>query len=138
ADQADLTGARRLKSIGGGLRVRGPIVSAVAAAAALALAGAARADTVVLDGTPLNVYADGLGALQVRYDNQASGLFYDPAQNPAHAGLEIVEGTSDYPLQQGFDFAPGRVGVQPAAVTGSGIHSVYDVGPDIEVTEDVT
>jgi hypothetical protein len=125
-----------LKSIGDGLRLRGPIGLAVAAA--LVVPAAARADTVTLDGTPLNVYADGLGALQVRYDNQASGLFYDPAENPAHAGLEIVEGTSYYPLQQGFDFAPGRVGVQPAAVSGSAIHSVYDVGPDIEVTEDVT
>jgi hypothetical protein len=92
---------------------------------------------VTLDGTPLNVYADGLGALQVRYDNQASGLFYDPEQNPAHAGLEIVEGTQYYPLQDGLDFEPGRTGITAAAVSGSTIHSVYDVGPDIQVTEDL-
>jgi len=70
-----------LKSIGGGLRSRGPIpirALVAAAAATLALAAPAAADTVTLDGAPLNVYADGLGALQVRYDGQASGLFYDP------------------------------------------------------------
>jgi hypothetical protein len=126
-----------LKSIGGGLRARGPIVTAVAAAV-LAVPAAAGADVVTLDGTPLNVYADGLGALQVRYDNQASGLFYDPEQNPAHAGLEIVEGSQYSPLQDGFDLAPGRTGVAAAAVSGSTIHSVYDVGPDIQVTEDLT
>jgi hypothetical protein len=119
------------------LRLRGPIVTAVAAAA-LAVPAAAGADVVTLDGTPLNVYADGLGALQVRYDNQASGLFYDPEQDPAHAGLEVVEGAQYYPLQDGFNLAPGRTGVSAAAVSGSTIHSVYDVGPDIQVTEDLT
>ena len=125
-----------MKSIGDGLRARGPIGLAVVAA--LAVPAAARADTVTLDGTPLNVYADGLGALQVRYDSQASGLFYDPEQNPAHAGLEIVEGAQYYPLQNGFDLETGRTGVLAATVNGSAIHSVYDVGPDIEVTEDLT
>jgi hypothetical protein len=130
-----------LKSIGGGLRARGPIpIRALvgAATATLALAAPAAADTVTLDGTPLNVYADGLGALQVRYDGQASGLFYDPAQNPAHAGLEIVEGTHYYPLQDGFDLAPGRTGVTAPVVAGPTIHSVYAVGPDVRVAEDVT
>jgi hypothetical protein len=119
------------------LRARGLIVTAVAAAA-LAVPAAAGADVATLDGTPLNVYADGLGALQVRYDNQASGLFYDPDQNPAHAGLEIVEGTQYYPLQEGLDLEPGRTGVSGPAVSGSTIHSLYDVGPDIQVTEDLT
>ncbi len=126
-----------MKSIGGGLRARGLIVTAVAAAA-LAIPAAAGADVATLDGTPLNVYADGLGALQVRYDNQASGLFYDPAQNPAHAGLEVVEGAQYYPLQDGFAFEPGRTGVSGPTVSGATIHSVYDVGPDIQVTEDLT
>jgi hypothetical protein len=107
-------------------------------ALALSIPTAAAADTVTLDGTPLNVYADGLGALQVRYDGQASGLFYDPTQNPAHAGLEIVEGAQYYPLQDGFDFETGRTGVAAAVVSGPTIHSVYTVGPDIRVTEDVT
>ena len=134
-----------MKSIGGGLRARGPIlhrpralVGAAAAVLALSVPAAATADTATLDGTPLNVYADGLGALQVRYDGQASGLFYDPEQNPAHAGLEIVEGGQYYPLQEGFDFAPGRTGVAAPVVSGSTIHSVYAVGPDIQVAEDVT
>jgi hypothetical protein len=127
-----------LKSIGGGLRPRGPIIGAAALALALCVPAAAGADTVTLDGTPLNVYADGLGALQVRYDGQASGLFYDPAQSPAHAGLEVVEGSHYYPLQDGFDLAPGRTGVAAPVVSGSTIHSVYAVGPDLRVAEDVT
>ena len=59
-------------------------------------------DLTYVDGTPINVFADGFGALQVRYDNQTSGLFYDPEQNPAHAGLEIVEG-----FAFGDELAPG-------------------------------
>ena len=62
-----------------------------------------------LDGTPLNIFADGLGAIQVRQDGVAAGLFYDPDENPAHAGLEIKEGESYYPLEDGFTTAPGRV-----------------------------
>jgi hypothetical protein len=129
-----------LKSIGGGLRARGPIpirALVAAGAAALALAAPAAADTVTLDGSPLNVYADGLGALQVRYDNQASGLFYDPDQNPGHAGLEVLEGSQYYALQDGFDLEPGRTQVAAPVVSGSTIHSVYAVGPDIRVAEDI-
>ena len=62
----------------------------------------------MLDGTPLNVFADGLGAIQVRQDGVASGLFYDPDENPAHAGLEIKEGDTYYPLPGRFSTAPGR------------------------------
>ena len=67
----------------------------------------------MLDGAPLNVFADGLGAIQVRVDGVAAGLFYDPDENPAHAGLEIKEGETVYPLQDGFATAPGRVDVEP-------------------------
>ena len=66
----------------------------------------------MLDGAPLNVFADGLGAIQVRQDGVAAGLFYDPSENPAHAGLEIKEGETYYPLQDGFATAPGRVTVE--------------------------
>ena len=127
-----------MKSIGGGLRPRGPIIGAAALALALCLPSVAGADTVTLDGTPLNVYADGLGALQVRYDGQASGLFYDDTQNPAHAGLEVMQGSHYFPLQAGFDFEPERTAVAAPVVSGSTIHSVYMVGTDLRVTEDIT
>ena len=76
-------------------------------------AGAQAQSGLMMDGTPLHVFADGLGAIQVRVDGVAAGLFYDPAENPAHAGLEIKEGESVYPLQDGFSTAPGRANVEP-------------------------
>ena len=75
---------------------------ALAALALLAVPQAAHAQGATLDGAPLNVFADGLGAIQVRVDGLAAGLFYDPEENPAHAGLEIKEGEHRLP-------APGRV-----------------------------
>jgi len=115
---------------------------AAAVAACLAAPPAARADVATLDGSPLNVYADGLGAIQVRYDGQASGLFYDPEQDPAHAGLEIKEGRRYYRLQDGLDTATGRTGVTGPVVGGAGtpaqtLHSVYRVGADLQVDETI-
>src|SRR5258705_13992659 len=92
-------------SIAGGLRPRGPIkfpsravVAAVATAVGLLAPAVAQAQVATLDGSPLNVYADGLGALQMRYDDQASGEFFPPDENPAHAGLEIKQGDAYYDL----------------------------------------
>lgn len=94
-----------------------------------------------IDGTPLNVMADGLGAIQIRQDGVAAGLFYDPDENPGHAGLEIKEGASYYPLEFGFDRAPGRSAVTAPTLTDQGatklLHSVYRVGPNLQVTEDI-
>ena len=91
----------------GGIRVL--LAAALAALAALAVPAAAQAQGALLDGAPLNVFADGLGAIQVRQDGVAAGLFYDPDENPAHAGLEIKEGETYYPLEDGFATAVGRV-----------------------------
>ncbi len=119
--------------------------AAVAALLALAVPASARADLATLDGTPLNVYADGLGEIQVRVDGQAKGLFYDPDANPAHAGFELKEGDQYFPLQHDFDTELGRTGTEPATVSGQGtgtqtIHSSYNIGqgPDLHVTEDIT
>ena len=95
----------------------------------------------MLDGTPLNIFADGLGAIQVRQDDVASGLFYDPAENPGHAGLEIKDGESYYPLEEGFTNAPGRVSAGITLTDEGGgtklLRSVYGVGPRLQVTEDI-
>ncbi len=97
----------------------------------------------MLDSAPLNIFADGLGAVQVRVDGLAAGLFYDPVENPAHAGLEIKEGDSVYPLQDGFDTTPGRASVEAPTIVDAGggtrtLHSVYNVGPHLRVSEDYT
>jgi len=109
------------------------------ASALLAAPGAAVAQ---IDGAPLNVFANGLGGIQVRQDGIAAGLFYDPDENPGHAGLEIKEGASYYPLESGFDVAPGRTVVTPVVLTDQGatkvLNSVYKVGPNLQVTETVS
>ena len=101
--QTDLTRAGPLQDHRGGLRTRGGIRVLVAAALAALVAArcppAAHAQGAQLDGAPLNVFADGLGAIQVRQDGVAAGLFYDPDENPAHAGLEIKEGESLLPAR---------------------------------------
>src|SRR3954470_15080654 len=100
-----------------------PVLVAVAFAAlgVLGVPAAARAQTgATLDGTPLNVFADGLGGVQVRQDGVGSGLFYNPDEDPGHAGLEIKEGDSYYPLQSGFDESPERNSVEAPAVSDAG------------------
>ena len=115
---------------------------ALAAFALLAVPTAAHGQGATLDGAPLNVFADGLGAIQVRVDGLAAGLFYDPDENPAHAGLEIKEGNTVYPLQDGFSTAPGRVsGGLTLNDLGGGtqrLDATYSVGPNLRVTEQHT
>ncbi len=113
-----------------------------AALVGLAVPSAASAQGALLDGAPLNVFADGLGAIQVRQDGLTAGLFYDPDENPGHAGLEIKEGSSYYPLIDGFSTAPGRVSNEPITTTvlpdGSQLmHTSYRVGPHLLVGEDI-
>ncbi len=95
-----------------------------------------------IDGTPLNVVADGFGAIQIRQDGVAPGLFYDPDENPGHAGLEIKEGGAYYPLEAEFERVPGRTNLTPPALTDQGatktLSSVYRVGPNLQVTETIT
>jgi hypothetical protein len=129
------------------LRTRGGIRVLVAAALAGAAlfsvpAGASAQGGATLDGAPLNVFSDGLGAIQVRQDGVAAGLFYDPEIDPGHAGLEIVEGGNYYPLEDGFTNAPGRVNAEPLTIAQSGatraMHTAYTIGPNLRVSEDVT
>ena len=124
----------------GGTRVL--LAAALAALVALAVPSAAHAQGALLDGAPLNVFADGLGAIQVRQDGVDAGLFYDPSENPAHAGLEIKEGETYYPLENGFETAVGRVsgGITPSDA-GNGtrsLQSIYTIGPNLRVTETIT
>jgi hypothetical protein len=118
------------------------LAAALAALAVLAVAApAARAQGgLMMDGAPLNVFADGLGAIQVRIDGVPAGLFYDPVENPAHAGIEIKEGDTVYPLQDGFMTAPGRVNVEPLTIADFGggtreLHTAYAIGPNLRVSE---
>ena len=101
---------------------------------------AARAQVATLDGSPLNVYADGLGALQVRYDGQASGRVLPARREPGarrpgdQGGRRLLR-----PRRRGR----ARRAVAPAAVAAAGagaqaITSTYTVGPDLQVAETLT
>ena len=119
------------------------MAAALAALALLVVPAAAHAQGAMLDGAPLHVYASGFGGIQVRADGITGGLFYDPAENPAHAGLEIKDGTTYYPLEDGFATAPGRTNYEPARVISNAdgsrtLHTVYTVGPNLRVVEDHT
>lgn len=121
----------------GGIRVL--VIAALTGVAALAVPAAASAQ---IDGAPLNVMADGLGGIQIRQDGIAAGLFYDPDENPGHAGLEIKEGPTYYPLESGFDTNPGRTVIVPPTLVDQGatksLVSLYRIGPNVQVAETIT
>jgi hypothetical protein len=127
----------------------GPLRRTVATGLAAATVGvlataAAQAQITVghIDGSPLDVYADGMGNLQARFDGKFDGEFYSPGANPGHAGLEIV----DTPPGADFSTQLSPVAVSPPALTRNGgtrtLHSVYDETDGTtafyRVTEDVT
>ncbi|MBE2318970.1 hypothetical protein DVA67_023555 [Solirubrobacter sp. CPCC 204708] len=115
------------------------VAAALAGATVFAVPAGAGAQ---IDGAPLNVIADGLGGIQIRQDGIAAGLFYDPDENPGHAGLEIKEGPNHYPLESGFDAAPGRTRLSGPTLADGGatklLASVYTVGPNLRVTETIS
>ena len=85
-----------------------------------------------LDSNPFDLYADGLGALQFRFDGSEDGVFYPPSSDAAHAGLEIVEGSNYYSL--GDD---ERLSVSGPTVGPTTITSTYTVGSNLAVTEQI-
>jgi hypothetical protein len=146
----DLTGVWPCKTIAGGLRARVEGTTARppghrrARIAALCLtlsvtimtAPALAQAPQFIDG-PLNVYSDGYGRLQFRYDVQPAGLFYPPGSNAANAGLEIVEGGTYYDVESGN----GRNTVLAPAAGGAGtrtLTSTYEVGANLRVQETLT
>jgi hypothetical protein len=65
--------------------------TAIMLVAALACSGVAAAEPGTLDGDPLNVYVDGIGGVQFRYDGVALGAISPPLAGPeaARGGLEV-------------------------------------------------
>jgi len=103
---------------------------------ALAWPGAAWSQVGHIAGNPLDVYADGTGRLQFQFTGQSDGVFYDPEDKPANAGLEIREGGQHYELGSGTTFEGPTL--QTLGAGARALHSVYAVGPNLRVTEDVT
>ncbi len=63
----------------------------MAAACALVVGAApARAADGMIDGSPLNIWANDNGQLQVAFDGSATGEFFLPSLAPANAGLIVA------------------------------------------------
>jgi hypothetical protein len=65
-------------------------LAALSVAFVLLSAPVALADPTRLDGSPIDVWSNGAGQLQFRYDEYLSGLFFDPVTNEPNAGLVVL------------------------------------------------
>jgi predicted outer membrane repeat protein len=109
--------------------MRNLVLAALVAASMGVLAPVAAADQ--LDGTPLTIKADGLGALQFTNANRGgAGMLFPSTAATAHAGLEIVQGSVVHGL--GGDRTPIS---GPTLIDPQHLQSVYKVGDDLQVTE---
>ena len=78
-----------MRGVHGGRRIRRLMV---AWTFALALwAAPARATDAVIDGSPLNIYANDNGQLQVAFDGSSTGEFFPSRRAPANAGLNLAQ-----------------------------------------------
>jgi hypothetical protein len=104
-------------------RGRWPAAALLGLAVLACSAAPARAVTGIINGAPLNIYADETGRLQVAFDGSLTGEFAPPALVPADGGLNIAVGpennTSTPWTVYGFRGAPFTQGNAPT-VTGDG------------------
>jgi hypothetical protein len=130
------------------------VVAAVACAAAMAWAAApARAATSTIDGTPLNIFVDDAGRLQVAFDGSGTGEFAPSALAPANAGVNVATGPANSPtipfVVYGFAGSTPFTGGGTPTLTGDGsaanpwvLTAVFlgtsQNGPDVLVTETVS
>jgi hypothetical protein len=118
------------------------VVAACLALTALGAAPAYAADGVI-DGTPLNVYANDVGRLQAAFDGAASGEFYTGALAPTDGGL-----TAAVQLPTGVQFTVWGRGGTPftatsaPALTGDGspgnpwrLTTAFTAGSVLQVSE---
>src|SRR4051794_35287941 len=85
-----------------------------------------------IDAYPADVYADGLGGLQVVFDGRDDGEFAPAGQRPAGAGLEIRTAAGASAPSD-----PARVVLDRPTLSADEhtITSRYRVGAALEVTE---
>jgi hypothetical protein len=127
---ARLTGPRRA-------RIAALVVALVATIGVpVALAAETR-----IDGSPIDVWTNGLGQMQFRYDGFTDGVFYHPTSNTPSAGLAIAVGNVTHGVGSGTPLTVPEIRVN--ADGSRTLHSVYTFafGADtrtFEVTEDVT
>jgi hypothetical protein len=104
-------------------RSRWVVVAAVGVSMLAWAASPARAATGLIDGTPLNIYADDQGRLQVAFDGSTTGEFFPPGLAPGNAGLNVAVARVDIPANPfavfGFQGTPFTPSAAPT-VTGTG------------------
>ncbi len=113
------------------------IAAALAALAVMGAPEAAGAATGQIAGNPLIVYADGLGQLQIRYGDQAEGVFYGDDEDVANAGLELRVGELAYVLGSSERNAVSGPTLAIVAPGTRALRSVWRAG-DLQVAEDVS
>ncbi len=103
-------------------------------------------DTGRIDGRPLDIAADGLGRLQLRFNDEVEGAFSDRLDDIGAAGLAFLSGGVYYPAG-GPDVQGPQLGRRTpisgptASITGAGgrrLASSYFVGGNLRVDETVT
>src|SRR4051794_15584153 len=122
----------------------GPRRAIVAACVALAAPASAQAADGVIDGAPLNVYANDVGRLQAAFDGAASGEFYNGTFAPADAGLSAaVQSPASglftvYGRAGGLPFTPAS----PPVLSGDGsagnpwrLATTFTAGTALQVSE---
>jgi hypothetical protein len=102
-----------------------PVVAATALLSALIAAPSAHAATATIDGSPLNITASDIGAIQVSFDGSATGEFTPQPSQPAYAGFTASLRRPQDPTARGFSYtAGGGFLFSPASpaptVTGNG------------------
>jgi hypothetical protein len=100
-------------------------VVATTFAVALVGASAAHAATATIDGSPLNITASDIGAIQVTFDGSATGEFAPQPSQPAYAGFTASLRRPQDPTARGFSYTAGGgflfTPASPApTVTGNG------------------
>ena len=126
--RADGTGARR----SGHKRAR---LAALVLACALLCAPVAVAAETRLDGSPIDVWADGAGRIQFRYDDYLSGLFFDPVTNDPNAGLVVLVDGDAIPWD---NVTPVSGPAETTLPDGRrALLSTYDFGPYVKVDEQI-
>jgi hypothetical protein len=107
-------------------------LAALGVAFALLSAPVALADPTRLDGSPIDVWSNGAGQLQFRYDEYLSGLFFDPVSNEPNAGLVVLIDGDSIPWDRVTTVSGPTETTLP---DGRALVSTYDFSTYVRVNE---
>src|SRR3954462_3318328 len=108
-------------------------LAALGVAFALLCAPVALADETRLDGSPIDVWSNGSGQLQFRYDGYLSGQFFDPVTNEPNAGLLVLIDGDSIPWDRVTTVSGPTVTTLPDGRRA--LQSTYDFSTYVRVNE---